>query len=178
MCFNVVCVCVCTGFRVASWISGFISSVESLSCVWLFVTPWTAARQASLSNSLSLFTLMSIELVMPSNHLILFCPLLLLPSSFPTIIIFIKFEKKKYHYFFKYCFYHPLSFNGSNFTYVRPLEGMSQPTDILFIFFSYIIFVCLNFEQFPLLYHQVYYFLLPCLIQNLSHIVTFPFQTF
>ena len=59
------------------------SSVQSLSCVWLFVTPWTAARQASLSitNSWSLLKLMSIESVMPSNHLILCCPLLLPPSK-------------------------------------------------------------------------------------------------
>ena len=58
------------------------SSVQSLSRVRLFVTPWTAAHQASLSiiNSQSLPKLMSIELVMPSNHLILCCPLLLLPS--------------------------------------------------------------------------------------------------
>ena len=62
-------------------ISFFISSVQSLSRVWLFLTPWTAARQASLSitNSRSLPELMSIELVMPSNHLILCRPLLLLP---------------------------------------------------------------------------------------------------
>ena len=65
------------------------SSVELLSRVWLFVTPWTAARQASLSitNSQSLLKLMSIESVMPSNHLIC-CPLLLLPSTFPTIRVF------------------------------------------------------------------------------------------
>ena len=57
------------------------SSVQSLSQVKLFATPWTAARQASLSitNSWSLPKLMSIESVMPSNHLILCCPLLLLP---------------------------------------------------------------------------------------------------
>ena len=57
------------------------SSVQSLSHVRLFVTPWTAACQASLSitNSQSLLKLMSIESVMPSNHLILYCPLLLLP---------------------------------------------------------------------------------------------------
>ena len=63
------------------------SSVQSLSRVWLFVTPWTAACQASLSitNSWSLFKLMSIESVMPYNHLILCCPLLLLPSIFPSI---------------------------------------------------------------------------------------------
>ena len=66
------------------------SSVQSLSRVWLFVTPWTAARQASLSitNSWSLFKLMSIESVMPSNHLILCCPLLLPPSIFPSISVF------------------------------------------------------------------------------------------
>ena len=66
------------------------SSFQSLSCVQLFVTPWTAARQASLSitNSQSLLKLMSIGLVMPSNHLILCCPLLLLPSIFPCIRVF------------------------------------------------------------------------------------------
>ena len=66
------------------------SSVQSFRRVWLFATPWTAARQASLSimNSQSLFKLMSIELVMPSNHLILCWPLLLLPSIFPSIKVF------------------------------------------------------------------------------------------
>ena len=66
------------------------SSVQSLSCVWLFVTPWTTARQASLSitNSQSLPKPMSIELVMPSNHLILCRPLLLLPSIFPSTRVF------------------------------------------------------------------------------------------
>ena len=66
------------------------SSVQSLCCVWLFVTPWTAARQASLSitHSQSLLKLMSIESVMPSNHLILCHPLLLLPSVFPSIRAF------------------------------------------------------------------------------------------
>ena len=60
------------------------SSVQSLSHVRLFATPWTAARQ----DSWSLFRLISIELVMPSNHLILRCPLLLLPSIFPSIRVF------------------------------------------------------------------------------------------
>ena len=66
------------------------SSVQSLSCVRLFATPWTAARQASLSitNSQSLLKLMSIKPVMPSNHLILCHPLLLPPSIFPTIRVF------------------------------------------------------------------------------------------
>ena len=67
-----------------------LSSVQSLSHVQLFATPWTAACQASLSitNSRSLLKLMSMELVMPSNHLILCCPLLLLPSVFPSIRVF------------------------------------------------------------------------------------------
>ena len=66
------------------------TSVQSLSRVRLFATPWTAARQASLSitNSWSLPKLMSIELVMPSNRLILFHPLLLPPSIFPSISVF------------------------------------------------------------------------------------------
>ena len=67
-----------------------VSSVQSLSRVQLFAAPWTAARQASLSitNSWSLPKLMSIESVMPSNHLILCRPLLLLPSIFPNIRVF------------------------------------------------------------------------------------------
>ena len=67
-----------------------ISSVQSLSRVQLFATPWTAARQASLSisNSQSLPKFMSIELVMPSNHLILCHPVLLPPSIFPSIRVF------------------------------------------------------------------------------------------
>ena len=66
------------------------SSVQSLSRVWLFVTPWTAACQASLSitNSQSLLKLTSITSVMPSNHLILCRPLLLPPSIFPSIRVF------------------------------------------------------------------------------------------
>ena len=66
------------------------SSVQSLSSVWLFVTPWTAAWQASLSitNSQSLPKRMSIELVLPSNHLSLCHPLPLQPSIFPSIRVF------------------------------------------------------------------------------------------
>ena len=65
-------------------------SVQSLGCVQLFVTPYTAACQASLyiTNSQSLLKLMSIELVMPSNYLILYDPLLPLPSIFPHIRVF------------------------------------------------------------------------------------------
>ena len=66
-----------------------LSSVQSLSHVRLFATPWTAAHQASLStNSRSLLKLMSIELVMPSNNLILCRPLLLLPPIPPRISLF------------------------------------------------------------------------------------------
>ena len=67
-----------------------ISSVQSLSCVQLFVTPWTTAHHASLffTNSWSSLTLTSIESVMPSNHLILCHSLLLLPSIFPSIRVF------------------------------------------------------------------------------------------
>ena len=69
------------------WLLYLVISVQSLSHVQLFATPWTAALQASLSitNSRSLLKLMSFESVMPSNHLILCGPLLLLPSVFPSI---------------------------------------------------------------------------------------------
>ena len=65
-------------------------SVQSINCVWLFVTPWTAACQASLSiaNSRSLLKLMSIESVMSSSRFILCHPLLLPPSIFPSIRVF------------------------------------------------------------------------------------------
>ena len=67
-----------------------ISSVQLLSHVWLFATPWTTASQASLSitSSQNLLKLMSIESVIPSNHLILCHPLLLLPSIFPNTRVF------------------------------------------------------------------------------------------
>ena len=74
----------------SSFLKVQFSSVQSLSCVWLFATPWITACQASLSitNSRNLSKLMSIELVMPSSHLILCCPLLLLPPSPPRIRVF------------------------------------------------------------------------------------------
>ena len=77
-------------FLLAFWLKMTFSSVQSLSHVWLFATPWPAICQASLpfTNSQSLLKLMSIESVMPSNHLILCCPLLLLPSIFPSIRVF------------------------------------------------------------------------------------------
>ena len=68
--------------------NGIFVVVQSLSRVWLFVTPWTTAHQASLSFTISqsLLKLMSTESVMPSNQLILCRPLLLLPSIFPSVI--------------------------------------------------------------------------------------------
>ena len=74
----------------AGFTFSWFSSVQSLSCVQLFVTPWAAARQASLyvTNSWSLLQLTSVESVMPSNHLILCRPLLLPPSIFPSIRVF------------------------------------------------------------------------------------------
>ena len=79
-----------TTFDVFPLVPLSLISVQSLSRVRLFVTPWTTAHQASLSitNSWSLPKLMSIELVMPSIHLILCHPLLLLPSIFPSIGVF------------------------------------------------------------------------------------------
>ena len=73
-----------------AWLLFFVAVVHSLSHVWLFVTPWTAAHKASLSFtvSLSLLKLMSMESMMPSSHLILCRPLLLLPSIFPSISVF------------------------------------------------------------------------------------------
>ena len=73
-----------TFFHYTGMIDWIISSVQPLSHVWLFVSPWSAARQASLSitSSRRLFKLM------PSNHLLLCCPLLLLPSIFPSIRVF------------------------------------------------------------------------------------------
>ena len=72
------------------WISNQFSSVQSFSRVWVFETPWSTAHQASLSitNSWSPPKPMSIVSVMPSNHLILCPPLLLLPSIFPSIRVF------------------------------------------------------------------------------------------
>ena len=81
-----------TNLAMTSWLSHSLltSSVQSLSRVRLFAIPLTAASQASLSiiNSRSLLKLTSIESVMPSNHLILCCPLLLPPSIFPRIRVF------------------------------------------------------------------------------------------
>ena len=80
----------CTDQGFIPFLSYIVVVIQLLSCVWIFVTPWTAAHQASLffTISWSLLKLMSLELVMPSNHLILCHSLLLLPSIFPSIRIF------------------------------------------------------------------------------------------
>ena len=97
MCVNIsivsIYVCVCIYIHIYIYIYiyiKFVVVVQSLNHVWLFVTPWTEACQASLSFTISqsLFKLMSIKLVMPYNHLILCHPLLLLPSVFPSIRVF------------------------------------------------------------------------------------------
>ena len=87
--YTTACFLACKVWWEIPWYSN-ISSVQSLSHVQLFATPWTAACQASLSitNSQSLLKLMSIESVMPSNHLIFCCPHLLLTSIFPSIRVF------------------------------------------------------------------------------------------
>ena len=87
----------------------YIAAVQLLSHVQLFATPWTTARQASLSFTISqsLLKLTSIESVMPSNHLMLCCPLLLLPSIFPNIRVFsgelaVRIRWPKYHIIISY----------------------------------------------------------------------------
>ena len=77
-------------FKMVDLLTFIIAVVQSLSCVWLFVTTWAVARQVSLSFIIpwSLLKFMSIEWAMLSNHLILCCPLLLLPSLFPSIRTF------------------------------------------------------------------------------------------
>ena len=82
--------CILVYYKILNTVPYTISSVQLLSPVRRFVTPWTAAHQASMSitNSQSLLKLMSIESVMPFNHLILCRPLLLLPSVFPSIRVF------------------------------------------------------------------------------------------
>ena len=87
---NLIWYCICFHYWLILLSSVQFSSVQLLSHVWLFVTPWTAAHQASLSitNSQSPPKPISLELVMPSNHLILCRPLLLLLSIFPSIRVF------------------------------------------------------------------------------------------
>ena len=92
----------------------FVVVVQSLSRVRLFAIPWTAARQASLSFTISqsLRKLMSFELVMPSNHLIFCHPLLLLPSMFPSIRVFS--SELALHIKWPKCWSFSFSFSPSN----------------------------------------------------------------
>ena len=85
-----LCVCIYIYTHTEIYMYMCACVLSHFSRFWLFVTPWTSACQTSLSitNSRSLLKLMSIKLVMPSNHLILCLPLLLLPSLFPSIRVF------------------------------------------------------------------------------------------
>ena len=107
------------------WISVQFSSVQLLSHVWLFATPWTAACQASLSitNSRSLPKLMSIKSVMPSNNLILHRPPLLLPSIFPSIRVFSN-ESALHNRWPKYCVSASTSVLPMNTQDWFPLDGL------------------------------------------------------
>ena len=77
-------------YILVTFLLGFFVTIQLLSRVWLFATQWPAAHQASLSFTVSrsMLKLMSIESVMPSNHLVLCCPLFLLPSILPSIRVF------------------------------------------------------------------------------------------
>ena len=110
-----------------------MNSVQSLSCVQLFETPWTVARQASLSitNSQSLLKLMSVKSVMPSNHLILCCPLLLLPSIIPRIRVFSS-ESVLRNRWPKYCSF-SFSISPSNECH-HLWGGLSHSTSIFGLF--------------------------------------------
>ena len=89
-------ICITSSLSIHLWMDNYVASmsfaavVQLLSRVWLFATPWTAAHQASLSFTISqsLLKLMSIESVMAPHRLVLCCPLLLLPSIFPSIRVF------------------------------------------------------------------------------------------
>ena len=131
------------------------SSVQSLSGVQLFVTPWTAARQASLSitNSQSLLKPKSIESVMPSSHLILSRPLLFLPSIFPSI-----FSKwvgslnqvakvlELQHQIFQWIFRIEILMNFS-FCHYFPLSVLFSPFNLVGYFVSCLVEGCGNREQ-------------------------------
>ena len=92
--------------------SSFSSCVQSLSCVQLFATPWTAAPQAPFNISQSLLKFMSVELVRLSHHLILCCPLLLLPSVFPNIRVFS--NESALHIRWPKCWHSSFSISSSN----------------------------------------------------------------
>ena len=111
---------------------------QSLSCVWLFETPMGSSSQAPLSSTIShsLLKLMSIESVMPFDHLVLCCPLLLLPSIFPSIGIFSS-ESDLQNRWLKYCFglqvnsswiqLPPTQWNVGKFDATRPAPSSLPP---------------------------------------------------
>ena len=106
--------------------------VESLNCIQLFVTSWTAACQASLSFNItqSLLRLISNEQLMPSNHLILCCPLLLLPSVFPSIRVF----SNEMALLIRWPKYWRFSFSISpSSEYSRPISFRTDQFDLLVV---------------------------------------------
>ena len=106
----------------------FVIVVQSLSCVQLFETPWTAVQQTSLSFTIfwSLLKLMSIESVMLSNHLILCCPLLFQPSIFPSIRVFSN-GSTLHIWWSKYCSF-TFSISSSNgYSGLISLDGNGYP---------------------------------------------------
>ena len=111
-----------------------LSSVQSLSCVWLFVTPWIAARQASLSitNSWSSPKLMCIESVMPSSHLILCRPLLLLPPIPPSIKVFSNESTLR----MRWPNYWSFRTNLDNILKIRDYFAGKSPSSQRFVFFQ------------------------------------------
>ena len=123
-------------------------SVQLLSRVWLFVTPWAAARQASLSitNSWNLLKLMSIESVIPSNHLILCRPFLLLPSIFPSIGFFS--SESVFHIRWPKCWSFSFSISPSN-EYSELISFRTDWFDLLAVtsiirpcYLTYYVYIC------------------------------------
>ena len=124
----------------------FFSSVQSLSCVWLFLTSWITAHQASLSFTISrsLLKLMSIESVIPSNHLILCCSLLL-PSIFPSIRVF--YNESALHIRWPKYWSFSLSINPSN-EYTVLISFRIVWSDLFAVLFLLLIslYYCLQFS--------------------------------
>ena len=115
-----------------------VDVVQQLSRVWLIVTPWTAARQASLSFTIPprLLWLVSIESVMPSNHLILCCPLLLLPSILPNIRVFSNESALCTRWPVNIQDWFPLGLTGLIFLPSKVLRSLLQLTVQKYQFFS------------------------------------------
>ena len=115
--------------RAYSHSSHFIPLVQSLSSVRVFVTPWTAAHQASLSFTISrsLLKLMSIKSVMPSNHLILCCPLLLAPSIFPSIRVFSNESVLPIRWLKYWSFSFSISPSRTEFLRTDPYQSLDSP---------------------------------------------------